>query len=249
MTSYRFKPQLIPALVCLALLFLLISLGRWQWQRAEFKDSLLKRYAQGAQAQPLTLAEVAQLGQAVQGFPVTMQGVFDNSHSVLLDNQMEGARPGFHVLTPLQTTKGDVVLINRGWIPLLPGALGKDRPMPAVPDTLNDRLALTGTVYFPSARQLTLKEEDYSRLQWPLLVQKLDMAAISRVLGVELPPFVIRLDTDSRSEQGTQFVRHWKLLVMAPEKHKAYSFQWFGMAFVLLVLFIIFSIEKTLPHE
>lgn len=247
MTSYRFKPQLIPTLLCLLLWLLLISLGRWQWQRAEFKESLLDRYALGAQSQPLAVVDVAKTGQDVQGFPIALSGVFDNTHSILLDNQMEATQPGFHVLTPLRTADGNVVLINRGWLPLSSGVFGKQRQMPVVPDTLNGVLALTGTVYFPSARQVTLEADSFSDTQWPLLVQKLDLPAISKVLGVELPPFVIRLDEGARVEQGNQLVRHWQLLVMAPEKHQAYSFQWFGMAFTLLILYIVFSTEKILP--
>lgn len=249
MTSYRFQPQLIPTLVCLALWLLLLSLGRWQWQRAEFKEDLLKRYAQGAQSQPLTLAEVTKLGQAVQGFPVTLQGVFDNSHSVLLDNQMLGVQPGVHVLTPLRTTEGEVLLVNRGWLPQPPTQFGQTRQRPLIPPTLQSMGLLTGTVYFPSSKQVVLKADDFSQPQWPLLVQKLDLDAISQVLGVELPAFVVRLDEGVRTEQGDPLVRHWQLLVMPPEKHRAYSFQWYGMAFALLICYIVFSTRKNLPHE
>jgi surfeit locus 1 family protein len=247
MFRYRFRPQLIPTVICVLLFGLLISLGRWQWQRAEFKESLMQRYARGAQAQPLVVEEVIRLGQDAQGFPVAVNGMFDNTHSVLLDNQMEGAQPGFHVLTPLRTAGGPVVLVNRGWIPLPASAFGEKRQIPAILDTLKKPLALSGTVYFPSAKQMVLKADDFSHVQWPLLLQKLDLPAISQVLGVELPPFVIRLDAGSRAEQGDQLVRHWQLLVMTPEKHRAYSFQWFGMAVTLLILYIVFSCEKKTP--
>jgi len=178
-----------------------------------------------------------------------VQGVFDNNHSVLLDNQMQGAQPGVHVLTPLRTAAGEMVLVNRGWLPQPPAQLGQERPRPVIPQTLDSVVMLTGTVYFPSSKQLVLKEDDFSQPQWPLLVQKLDLNAIGQVLGVELPAFVIRLDTGVRTEQGDAFVRHWQLLVMPPEKHRAYSWQWYGMAFVLLICYVVFSVRKKLPHE
>lgn len=249
MTSYQFKPQLLPTLFCLLLWLLLVGLGCWQWQRAEFKERLQERYARGAQSQALALAEVAKLGHDVQGYPVVVRGVFDNAHSVLLDNQMEGAQPGVHVLTPLRTVEGAVVLVNRGWLPLPAAQFGKMRQLPIVPDALDSAELLAGTVYFPSAKQMVLKADDFSQVHWPLLVQRLDLTAIAQVLGVELPPFVIRLNTGVRTEQGEPFVRHWQLLVMAPEKHRAYAFQWFGMAIALLILYVVFSTGKISPHE
>jgi surfeit locus 1 family protein len=36
---------------------------------------------------------------------------------VFLDNRQMDGRPGFFVLSPLQLDRGDVVLVQRGWVP------------------------------------------------------------------------------------------------------------------------------------
>lgn len=249
MKAYRFKPRLIPTLFCLVLFLLLVGLGRWQWSRADYKTELELRYHKGVEAGPLMLAEAMAGGVEVQGFSVQLAGEFDNNYSLLLDNQMEGSRPGYQVLTPFLTTENVLVLAGRGWI-----AATADRHQPALMNTHNGILTLSGKVYIPGNKQVVLKADDYAHPQWPLLIQKLDMPAIAEALragrpGVELAPFVIRLDPDLDVEQGDELVRHWQWMTMGPEKHRGYAVQWFGMALALLILYIVFSTEKKLPHE
>lgn len=249
MKAYRFKPRLVPTLFCLVLFLLLVSLGRWQWSRAEYKTELALRYQTGIEARPLNLVQAMEGGVEVQGFPVQLSGEFDNAHSLLLDNQMEGSRPGYQVVTPLLTTENVLVLVSRGWI-----AATADRRQPTLMDTRHGILTLEGKVYVPGNKQVVLKADDYAHPQWPVLIQKLDIPAIAAALkverpGVELAPFVIRLNPDLDVEQGDELVRHWQWMTMGPEKHRGYAVQWFGMALALLILYIVFSTEKKLPHE
>lgn len=240
----RFKPRLLPTLFCLALWVVLVAMGCWQWSRAHSKELLQARYEAGMNAQPLTLQEAQQQGADIQGFPIEIQGVLDRQRHFLLDNQMQGARPGFNVLTPLHTDQGQWVLVDRGWLPW-----DEQRRVPLLAAPIEKLLPLRGRVYFPSARQVVLKADNYTQPDWPLLVQKIDLPAMAGALavetaGVELAPFVIRLNPDEPVEQGEQLLRRWSWLVMAPEKHRAYAFQWFGMALTLIILFFIFSIER-----
>lgn len=248
MKNYRFRPRLLPALFCLALLMVLVAMGRWQWSRAQSKEQLQARYAAGLHAQPLTVQEAGQQGADIQGYPIAVKGRLDGRRHFLLDNQMQGARPGFNVLTPLQAESGQWVLVDRGWMPW-----DQQRQLPTLAAPNEQALQLHGRVYFPSNKQVVLKADDYTQGHWPLLVQKIDLSAMAGALaaetaGVELAPFVIRLDPQQPVEQGDELLRQWSWLVMAPERHRAYAFQWFGMAFTLVILFIVFSTEKN-PHE
>lgn len=249
MKTSRFKPRLIPTLFCLALFLLLVGLGCWQWSRAEYKAALEQRHHAGLSGRPLTLEEAIQGQVEVQGFPLQVAGTFDNSRSLLLDNQMEGSRPGYQLLTLLLTTEGKAVWVNRGWL-----AAAADRRQPSLPDTRDGVLALQGKVYVPGNKQVVLKADDYTRPQWPLLVQKLDLPATAQILkaerpGVELAPFVVRLDPDQDVESGDELVRHWQWMTMGPEKHRGYAFQWFGMALALFIFYLVFSTEKKSSHE
>lgn len=248
MKSYHFRFRPFFTLFCLALLLVLLAMGRWQWSRAQSKEELQARYAAGVQAQALDVQAALQQGADIQGFPIEVRGHLEPRRHFLLDNQMQGARPGFNLLTPLKTESGSWLLVDRGWMPWDPQ---RQIPTLAAPDP--QLLQLRGRVYFPSSKQVVLKADDYSRVHWPMLVQKIDPPAMAGALatetaGVELAPFVIRLDPGQSEAQGEPLVRQWPWLVMAPEKHRAYAFQWFGMAFTLIILFIVFSTEKN-PHE
>src|SRR5690606_8872352 len=220
-----------------------------QWSRAEYKTGLELHYQAGLQAEPLTIAEAIERGAELQGFRLQISGEIDNARSLLLDNQMEGHRPGYQVLTPLLTGEKIQVQVNRGWI-----VATADRRQPELMNTRSGTLVLSGKIYIPGNRQVVLKADDYSHPRWPLLVQKLDMGALAKLFdqeraGVELAPFVVRLDPEMDVEEGDEMPRNWQWMAMSPEKHRGYAVQWFGMALVLLVLYITFSLEKKLPHE
>ena len=40
-------------------------------------------------------------------------------------------------------------------------------------------------------------------------------------------------------------VREWPIVVMTPTRHYAYAVQWFAMAFVLLVIYLMLSFKKS----
>jgi cytochrome oxidase assembly protein ShyY1 len=241
LAAYRFRPQWLPSLICLALFIILLSLGRWQWQRALYKEELLRRHAEQQHAGMMSdISEVLQLGKDGQGVSIHLAGRLDGEKTLLLDNQPQGLFPGMYVLSPAKLTDGHWVLVNRGWLPW-----SADRHLPEIPLPRSGVLPLEGDVYIPSQKQVVLKADDFSSPQWPLLVQTLDLPRISEVLGVELLPFVIRLAEGQPVERDEQLKRQWPSINMGPEKHRAYSFQWFTMAAVLLILFVVFSTEKT----
>lgn len=248
--NYRFQPEAVPTLACLVLCAALISLGHWQWQRAIFKEKLYAQYSIATQAPTPPLDLIETMGHEAQGLSITLTGVFDNNHTLLLDNQMHGQQAGVHVLTFFRTNAGKILLVNRGWMPMRTGTLGGMRQPPVVPATLDGEMMIRGFVYFPSEKQIVLEHDDYSNPVWPLLVQKLDMPAIASAIarsytGVELPPFVIRLHPDVMVERNQQMPRYWQLMTMPPEKHRAYAFQWYGLALTLMILYVVFSCKKV----
>jgi surfeit locus 1 family protein len=243
--SCVFAPRPVPTLMSLCFFVVFLCLARWQWHRADYKEQLQRQYAQGEHAAPLALSAAANMGKDVAGFPVVLDGHFDEAHTVLLDNQVEKGVPGFQVLTLFQTGQNEAVLIQRGWL-----AMGKDRQhFSPVPPLAQTAFHLHGKIYFPSARQFVLKEDDYTQVRWPLLVQKLDLKPLGTALGVELAPFVVRLDEDMVVEAGQQLPRHWQFIVISADKSRGYAFQWLGMALVLLGFYLYFSVEKGSVDE
>ena len=71
----------------------------------------------------------------------------------------------------------------------------------------------------------------------PLVMQKVDVASLQRLTHHSYYPFVLRLD----SKQAHGFVRDWQPINVLPARHMGYVVQWFLMALVLLIAYIIFS--------
>lgn len=231
-----FAPPRYGALLAVLGIALFCQLALWQLHRAAEKEVMLERYQARAHQAALPLAEVLRQGDDVVDFPVRIQGRFDNSRTLFLDNQPHGAQYGFHVYTPFLPA-GDThyILVNRGWVaraqdakwlPLVPPARATD---------------ISGTLAMPSAF-FTVGEPDYR--QRPLRVARLEMGRLSQALGVELRPFAVRLDPVAPDG----FLRAWSpaaVLAMRPEKHRAYAFQWWALAAAVFVVFIVVNLRKT----
>lgn len=241
---YDFVPRLFPTVMSLFFVAVFISLGHWQSQRADYKEGLRQQFQQGEQATPLAVDSATQLGKDINSYPIKLAGHFEPRYSVLLDNQVEQGRAGFQLLTLFITNQNNAVFIERGWLPL-----GLDRQhLTPVPPVMEQPLLVRGKIYFPSDKQFVLKADDYHHVSWPLLVQDIELKKLAAVLqaempGVKLAPFLVRLDEDVMVEYGPQLPRHWQFMVMGPEKSRAYAYQWFAMAVVLLGFYLYFSLE------
>ncbi len=232
----RWTPPVWALLLAAAGLLFFGRLALWQWQRAELKTEMASRYEQRVDAEPLTLETLLLRGEDIEDLPLRLRGRYDNGRVVFLENQMRGPVAGFHVHTLfLPEDGGPGILVNRGWVPVA-------RDMQALPEIVPaSSTEIIGTVAWPSAF-FTVGAPDYRRL--PLRVPRLEPEQIAAALGVELRPFVLRLD--AAAPDG--FVREWQpsaRLGMSPEKHRGYAFQWFALALAVLVLLVVLNLRRN----
>ena len=90
-----------------------------------------------------------------------------------------------------------------------------------------------------------LKDMPLPNNQWPLRVQKVDFDAIGERLGVELPPFEIRVTPELALGNNVPLPRHWQdVTVMGPERHKAYALQWFALALAALLIYVAAALRN-----
>ena len=76
-------------------------------------------------------------------------------------------------------------------------------------------------------------------------IQFIDYQLLSDRLGVTLQPFTLRLDANEK--YGYQ--RDWAESNIASEKHYGYAFQWYAMAFALVVLWWFYSIKPLFKNK
>jgi len=226
-----FAPSWTMTALTVLLLAVFISLGRWQWSRAEQKEALARGFAAGAeQAQPLGALSTATLSRYAV---VSVTGEWDAARQFLLDNRTRDGRAGYEVLTPLRLEDGRWLLVNRGWLPfegrrdrlpevatgLVPGAV-----------TLRGRLDELPTAGLASGRAAPALSG-----AWPRVTSFPQTAQLAAALGgVRLEPRVLLLDASAPAG----YRRDWQPFVKGPEQNFSYAVQWWSFGVLLLVLFV-----------
>ena len=223
-------------LLTLAAVVGFIDLGRWQWHRAAQKSALLAQFeAGGHSAVDLAGHRAGELPRYAQ---VSAQGRYDAQHQFVLDNISHNARPGFEVLTPLQTTDGRVLMVNRGWVPL--GASRRQLPDVQLDETGSlsvagrlDDLPVVGIArgHVPPA----------AGPAWPKLTSFPTMGDLSTALGRPLIERQLLLNPD----EPFGFVREWQMAGFGPGRHLSYALQWWSFATLALVLYAILNRRKA----
>lgn len=131
-------------LACLAFVSLL-ALGVWQIQRLQWKQALIARVEQRMQAAPVAVPAPPQwsaINRVSNEYSrIYVFGSFDHTRETLVRASTE-LGSGFWVVTPMQTTDGFWVLVNRGFIPASLRAQAS-RPDPGDQQVVNGLLRLS----------------------------------------------------------------------------------------------------------
>ena len=236
--NLRFDLEWRITALSLVLFPLFIGLGFWQLERAEEKTRLAQSFEQRSQQAPTPLdrallaADPASLGY----LPVAVSGQYLEGRDLLLDNRIRGGRFGYEVVSVLELASGEgLVLVNRGWIAGDPARLN----LPQVPAAPGD-LRLTGHLYVAPGEPYLLGEQDLQG-SWPKRLQALEMDKLAVALGEQLDaplmPYPVRIDA---GQPGALEVA-WQIVNVSPAKHRGYAVQWFTMAAVLLLFFLLRS--------
>ncbi len=233
--SYRFKPRLIPTLVTLIILPVLLKLGFWQLDRAEEKRVLQQTFNSRITGEAVPVNEITDWNdQQLRYQKVSFSGYFDNQHHLLLDNQTYQGQVGYHVITPLQLPDGQLLLVNRGWIPL-----GSSRQVLPSIEPVTEHVHLQGLLKPIEKKPFILKDVAEDQEQWPRRIQYIKLSQLQEKLNNDIVSFEILL----LPGEPHGFGRDWQPVNMLPEKHQAYAFQWFALAATLVIIFIVVNIR------
>lgn len=237
--SYSFRPGLLPTLATLVLAALCIKLGLWQQHKAEAKQALQAQLEQRLQESPTALPQHIDSPADWRYRRVNVSGHYDPRYQILLDNQMHGETPGYHVLTPLMPDSGgSAVLVDRGWI-----AAPADRSQLPQVETPDGGQQVEGYLWLPG-KFYALEPPAPAGGAWQPLWQNMDMARYASSVPFPVLPLVIRLDAGSAAGG---FARAWPLPAERVEMHIGYAYQWYGFAVALAIIYIVVNLKKTRP--
>lgn len=225
LTNFRKTFIYLEYVIYSILLVLLIQLGFWQCHRADEKQSILKQYHQMIKRPELMWKSGDFEPEAFQ--KVSVKGTLLQSR-FYLDNQFFEHRIGYDVLFPVQLKDDSILMVDAGWV--MASAQRQILPRPEI----NAQKIWEGQVYVPSTHPIQLGSFIDHQQNQIYVIEFIDFAELEKILKHPIHHWVLRLNP----ETDNVFQRKWPIINVAPQRHKAYALQWFGMALVVGVIFL-----------
>ena len=203
--------------------FVFVFLGIWQIERAANKEALLQDFNSEQESPPTRLTS-----QSPNWSRVFVDGVFDSSRQILIDNQIHNGKVGYKIFTPFRFDDNKIVLVDRGWI-----GQGQSRSDLPQLNILEKKSRIIATVTSPE--QGVLAGSELLTNEWPRVSQSKAVEVIASAFNEPILDIVLVLDPGS--SQITEFIQI-KPFAITPVKHYGYAMQWFTMSIVLLGMFL-----------
>jgi len=234
-TTFRFRA--IPFVATVLLVALGVSLGQWQDRRADQKIALQSKLAAHAGAAPLVVTnEPLQLAD-VEFRKVAVAGQFVQDWPLFLDNRPQDGKVGFYLLMPFKIAGSDMhVMVARGWLPRYTGE--HDRlPEFATP---SGTVIVTGVARAGMGKVMQLGEP--ATVKPRAILQNLTTAQFGTASKLAVQPFFIEQTAPAAPDDT--LARNWPAPALGVEKHQGYAFQWYALAVMALLFFVITGFRR-----
>ncbi len=226
-----FRRLLWPSVMTAVMLIVLLGLGTWQVKRLLWKQTLLAQIERAESADPIPLAQLEARSHATPFIKISVTGQFIPDETALygadVRDTASGPTMGAQLIEPLREANGDLILVERGWVPL-------SRPEPL--DQPTSEVTVSGYVRFGDTPGWFSAADDPAERRFFTL----DPKAIGSAIGhPNIQPFV--LVALAAGPGSGQFMDQWpapaRQLPRPPNNHLAYAFTWYGLAVALLAIF------------
>lgn len=118
MLSGFVRPKPIPFILSFGGIVLVLGLGIWQVQRLEWKENIIATIEHANISEPLNhLPATLEKARGKQFYRVTLSGTYKPKTEFHLAARYYKDQLGFSVFNPFVTSDGDMIIVNRGWIP------------------------------------------------------------------------------------------------------------------------------------
>ncbi len=215
------------------------ALGWWQLERARLKQTLQDALDHRVALPPLPQAALARTAAEAADQVhrrVVLQGQWLHRHTVYLENRPMQGRTGFTVVTPLELSSGDAVLVQRGWVARDPYDRTRVQPV----ENPGGEVVVHGRLAWPPS---PLMELGTPPTQPGVIRHNLDLATLSRETGLLLRPLTV-LELDAPGAAAGSLQRQWALPSHNIAIHHGYAAQWFSMSALIAGLYVWFQVVQ-----
>ena len=227
----RILPLLATAILCA----IGISLGNWQTRRAEEKEAIAALMQEQLRRAPVVLSTAQEFSQLQAFQKVKLRGQFVRDWPLYLDNRPLYGVAGFYVLMPFKIDGSkQSVLVARGWLQRNPVERTK------IPTLLTNQgiIEIEGAVRNQLDRTMQLGKSEI--LKPASIVQSVPFDELRKQTGLLIVDKVL----EQTSNAGDGLIRDWPKPSAGADKHRAYAFQWYGLALMAAIFFVVTGIRR-----
>lgn len=222
------RPKLlVPALSTAVMFVILIGLGVWQMQRLAWKRGILAQLDAAEQRAPVPLGTAEPSPFAKVAATGHLRPDLAARFAADVRDLPSGTFPGAYLIVPLERQGAPPLLVDFGWVPDHAGP-------PVLPP--GNIVTVTGFVHPPEHPQWFSAHDDIKGRHF----YTLDPAAIGAALGLpRVAPFTLVAVGPPPTVPGAPIpAQH---LPRPPNNHLQYALTWFGLAGVLVVMFVSYA--------
>lgn len=229
-----FRPYPGMTIACVFAFAILCGLGIWQLERLQWKLALIATVNRHMSEPALSLDTISSMtADQAQYRRVTLRGHFKhNKEAYVFTTDTEGL-PVYHVLTPFVSDDGRMLMVDRGAVP-------KDRLDPNTRRAGNvpGEVQVTGIWRTPDAPGFFTPAPELSHHIW----YARDLAGIAAVDQITLSA-PVTIEADATPNPGG-WPKGGQTVVSFRNQHLSYAITWFGLAVVLLGVWISYNISR-----
>ena len=231
MKKNKFNPGKRITIFFVFFAFLFFSLGLWQIERGQSKTNLLDDFEKKILEKPSYINQKSQKWDRVY-----VEGKWDGSKQILIDNVISRGIAGYKVLTPLRMKETDqLILVDRGWIK-------QNTYRDQLPDIKLIQIdeVVSGILEIPELG-LVLSDDLVSK-EWPKISQTKNLGVIKNEYYENIFPMILLADPTLKN--SLEYIKITPTN-MTPIKHYGYSAQWFLMFIVLCFMYVWYGYKKN----
>ena len=231
MKKNKFNPGKRITIFFVFFAFLFFSLGLWQIERGQAKTNLLDDFEKKILEKPYYINQKSQKWDRVY-----VEGKWDSSKQILIDNVIRRGIAGYKVLTPLRMKETDqLILVDRGWIK-------QNTFRDQLPDIKLIQIdeVVSGILEIPELG-LVLSDDLVSK-EWPKISQTKNPGVIKNEYDENIFPMILLADPTLKN--SLEYIKITPTN-MTPIKHYGYSAQWFLMFIVLCFMYVWYGCKRN----
>lgn len=217
---------------------MLCILGNWQVERLNWKLGLIEKLETRYGLPSIDMPHILLVPDDWEYRHVSVSGRFLHMREMTLYSIGPKGRPGYDLFTPLLAQDGKYVIINRGWVP------ENLKEQISRPNTIKSGLVeITGVLRKSRKKERFAPDNEPERNLWYYG----DLPAMAKAQDL-IQVFPMFLYTDKDYMPGAYPIGGRTRLKLV-NNHLDYVMTWYGLAIVLLAIYLIFSLRPAGREE